>query len=276
MSHENAIISRNSFNVPVNEKSQLLSPEGHPILSEYEPAFRPLAAAGLAAIEWAGRDNPELLTASPLNNISHPPLHPDFVAEAGQLNSDEALAAQAGAAVLAVTTAYQAWAHATNTPMVRDNPAKNAYNSKINQEVLDPSAQWAAGNILWHAGTNWHVTDLSAFHAASIAGVNGGIRLSAALQTKYEDDEAEPTPDRYYCLNLETSFYPPSKNHKGWATAQVEAAILDNDRFMVVDSGAGFDRLTKAAQVLSTLSMGEAYLVDLPLNGYRFEHGFPA
>lgn len=256
----------------------LLNPSEHPLLDEYEPAFRPLVLSGLAAIHWAGQQNPDLLTVSPLNDLSYPPLHPDFVRQTTTLTKEGALAAQAGAAVLAVTSAYQTWMHATNTGIRPVSPEYQQYETSIGQEIGVPGAQWAAGDILYHPGFNWEVADLSAQHAVN-SGMTGVIRLSATVSRTPEgaasgSESPAPGTKQYYFLNLRTSFNGTVvAGRPGWATGKVEAGMIDHERFATVDDGAGFERLVKFAQVLNSLVIGEARLADTPLGGYTFNLG---
>lgn len=283
MSSENPPVSRSSYNIPVvgvptSESAELLNPSAHPLLDEYEPAFRSIVLSGLAAIQWAGRQNHDLLAVSPLNDVSYPPLHPDFVRQAATLNKEEALAAQAGAAVLAVTSAYQTWMHATNTGVRTISPKYQQYETSIDQEIGAPEAQWTAGDILYHPGLNWEVTDLSVQHAVN-SGMTGAIRLSATVSRAPEgaasgSEPPVPKTKQYYFLNLRTSFNGTAvAGRPGWATGQVEAGMIDHERFATVDDGAGFERLVKFAQVLNSLVIGEARPADTPVGGYTFNLG---
>lgn len=275
MSSPNASISRSSYNVPISESSALLDPGEHPVLADFEPAFMPLALAGLAGIEWAGRDDHDLLAVPPLNNLAHPPLHPDFVRQSAKLSRPEAAVAQAGAAILAFTSAYQSWIHASGTEVANESPAHREYTTKISQEITTPEARRMAGNIIHSPGLGWEVADIAAFHGVS-SEATGGIRLSAAIETNPSSPAgSSPSTRRYYCLNLETTFHGrPAASHM-WATAQIEAGMLDNDRFMLGDEGVNFMRLVKAAQILSSLAIGEGYLANVPMDGYQFTQGRP-
>lgn len=282
MSSESSIVTRSSYDIPVLEvppdgSLEPLSLSEHPLLDEYEPALKPIALSGLAAIQWAGQQNPDLLAVPPLNDLSYPPIHPDFVRQAATLDKEEALAAQAGAAVLAVTSAYQTWMHATNTGVRTISPMYQQYETSIDQEIGTSEAQRTAGDILYHAGFRWKVADLSAQHAVN-SGSTGAIRLSAAIsRTPKEDapgpDSSEPGTEQYYFLNLWTSFNYPVSGRTGWATGDIEAGIIDHGRFATVDDGAGFERLVKFAQVVNSLVAGEARLADTPTHGYTFNLG---
>lgn len=286
MSYEssNSMVTQSSYNVPVDERPisesfELLSLSEHPLLDEYEPAFRPLALSGLAAIRWAGQQNHDLLSVSPLNDVSYPPIPPDFVRQAAALNKEGALAAQAGAAILAVTLAYQTWMHSTGTGVRTISSEYQQYETSVKQNIDEPPAQWAAGDILYHPGFRWEVADLSAQHAVN-SGSTGAIRLSATVLRTPKDDEsslesqAPQEKQYYYFLNLFTSFKDSVVvGRTGWATGRVEAGMIDHERFATGDDGADFERLAKFAQVLNSLVRGEAYLADTPTFGYTFESG---
>ncbi|HSW74336.1 MAG TPA: hypothetical protein VLG16_00540 [Candidatus Saccharimonadales bacterium] len=283
MSYENStsVVTQSFYNVPVdgrptNGSAELLNLSEHPLLDDYEPAFRPLVLSGLAAIHWAGQQNPDLLSVPPLNDQSYPPIHPEFVRQAATLNEKGALAAQAGAAILAVTLAYQTWMHATGAEPRTTSIKYQQHETSVKQDVDGWAAQWAAGDILYHPGFGWEVADLSAQHVVN-SGLTGAIRLSArVLRTPENNGLESPTPqtEQYYFLNLSTSFNDSqAASRPGWATAKVEAGMIDQGRFATVDDGAGFERLAKLAQVLNSLVLGESYLADMPSSGYVFTPG---
>lgn len=274
------MITRSFYNVPVVEtladrSSELPNLSEHPLLDEYEPAFRPLVLSGLAAIYWAGQQNPNLVATSPLNNLSYPPLHPDFVRQAATLNKEGALAAQAGAAVLAVTLAYQTWMHSMGAEVKTISSTYQQYETSVQQNIESLTAQWAAGDILYYPGFKYEATDLSARHGVN-SGSTGAIRLSATFLTTPEADNlnAQPQisqPKKYYFLNLFTSFNGTVvAGRPGWTTGQVEAGMIDRERFATQDDGVNFDRLAKLAQTLNSLVQGEGYLADTPSSGYKF------
>lgn len=276
MSSENAHITRSSYNIPVvaahiNNSPNAIKPSEHPVLENFEPAFRPLALSGLAAIYWAGRESPSLLAAPPLNDPSEPPIHPDFIRQASLLDQESALVAQAGATVLAAVSAYQAWVHHTNTEITMSEPKYQRYETRAQQDIKEARARVTGGNVLYHyGGFDWEIADLAAFHMVQ-NGNAGSLRFSATILLT---DDEPPKTKYHYFLNLSTDYHNTSGGGQpGWATARVEAGMIDNERFAVVDEDANFDRIRRVAHLLSSLAMSEATLADTPMTNYGFVRG---
>lgn len=229
--------------------------------------------SGLSAIRWASQRDPGLLHVPPLNDLSYPPIHPDFMRRAGSLQKEDAQTAYAGATVLALTSAYQTWMHVTNTQVETVDPEHQQHETRTSRQIIAPEAQRAAGGLLYEPGAGWAVTDLSTQHIVH-SGTSGSIRLSATVMGETEgvtpsSEPQAPATGRYYFLNMHTYFQESSvPGRPSWAIGEVEAGIIDHERFGSVET-PGFHRLVRMAQLLNTLARGEGYLVDTPQYGYN-------
>ena len=267
-----SLITQSSYNValidtPSERLTSFPSQSERSLLDDYEPSLKPLALSGLAALHWAGRQNPDLLDTPVLNDISHPPIHPDFTRQVATLGKEASTAAQAGAAVLAVTSADQAWMRSADARVETISTAESQYGTTVAQRIRTLDAQKAAGSILY-SPHGWNITDLSAQHSVRNGKV-GLLRLSATLMEGSDAEclaagRLERTAKQYYFLNLFTSFNDSRvAGRPHWATAKTEAGTIDCQRFASIET-AGFDRFVKLAQVLNSLMMGEGYLANVP------------